>query len=249
MRRPCRYNWHWKYPFTSSTKCTAPVDPFFTLIVPVPSVARGTIALFARVTPAVKLTLLASGGPAASPGKRMRWPTVTARPRSGSPRPRGPWRGIPQAPPVTGKLRVALGAQDRAAGGAVRVASVDQPTRASRCRSRSAAGEGPGRRSIPPVLVTSRGGARFPSTPDDHPRARPDRGVKEAGDRVPRSGSWASRRSPRGRRRRRCSWWRGMAPAPPQTTIREPVQTAVWYWRPLGAPVVVVADHVPATGS
>jgi hypothetical protein len=59
---------YWKYPFTSSTKCTAPTDPFFTFMAPVPSVARGTTALFARVTPVVKLTLLTSGALTASPG-------------------------------------------------------------------------------------------------------------------------------------------------------------------------------------
>jgi hypothetical protein len=60
---------YWKYPFTSRTKCTEPADPFITLIVP-PFAARRTTALLARVTPGVKLMLLTSGGPAASPGYR-----------------------------------------------------------------------------------------------------------------------------------------------------------------------------------
>ena len=36
---------------------------------------------------------------------------------------------------------------------------------------------------------------------------------------------------------------------PPQITIRVPVHTAVWEERPHGAPRVVVAVHVSATGS
>jgi len=57
---------YWKYPFTSRTKCTAPADPFFTLIVP-KFVASRMIALLARVTPAPKLMLLVSGASVTSP--------------------------------------------------------------------------------------------------------------------------------------------------------------------------------------